>query len=79
MIPYLFDIVVDPIGAATAMGFTLFMRAPARFFIDPVCDRCSIYRFKYVRMAAQGLRILGLFIFMNSRTLPRAHRIIRIR
>ena len=69
MIPYLIDMGVDPMGAAVAMGFTLLMSAPARFFIGPVCDRCSIHRFKYVRMAAQGLRILGLFIFMNSRTL----------
>jgi MFS family permease len=70
MIPHLTDMGVDPIAAATAIGFMTLMSAPARLVIGPVCDRVSIHSFKYIRMIADSLRTTGLFLFMISRTMP---------
>ena len=70
MIPHLIDMGVDPVGAAAAMGFTVLVSAPARFFVGPVCDRCSLNSFKFVRMAAHSFRVAGLFLFIYSMTLP---------
>ena len=69
MIPHLIDMGVSPIGAAAAMGFTLFMSAPARFAVGPICDRIQINNFKYVYITARGLMVLGLFLFMLSSNL----------
>lgn len=69
MVPHLTDMGIDPIGAAAAMGFTILSSAPARFFVGVLCDRCDVNKFKYVRMTAHSLRIIGLLLFMISKSL----------
>jgi len=69
MVPHLTDMGIDPMSAAAAMGFTVLASAPARFFVGPICDRCDINKFKYVRMAAHSLRIIGLLSFMMSKSI----------
>jgi len=69
MVPHLTDMGIDPIGAAAAMGFTVLSSAPARFFVGALCDRCDVNKFKYIRMTAHSLRVIGLLLFMISKSL----------
>jgi len=68
-IPHLIDMGVDPVAAAAALGSMVFISAPARLVGGILSDRITLFRLKYIRMAARVLNTIGIFFLMNATNL----------
>jgi MFS family permease len=69
-IPFLTDMGVDPMVAATALGTTVFMRLPTQLLFGWLGDRVKKSHLRYFITLAFSLSTLGIFLFtqINSMT-----------
>jgi len=68
-IPHLTDMGIDPLAAATVLGFMVLMSAPGRVVGGFLCDRVPINSLRYVVIAGYSLQALGMFILINARAM----------
>lgn len=62
-VPYLTDLGISEMTAATAMGAMVFLMAPARLFVGWIGDRIPRNQLRFLVMGCNALEALGLFIF----------------
>jgi nitrate/nitrite transporter NarK len=62
-VPYLTDMGIDPIVAATIMGTSVFMRFPTLLVFGWLADRVSKAKLRYLAMIGFAFCALGFFIF----------------
>jgi len=65
LIPFLTDIGVDPVFAAAAMGFMVFMSTPGRVIGGVVADRLSTKNLKYLLMGSSLSYSVGMIIMIT--------------
>lgn len=65
-VPFLLDMGVNPIVAATAMGTTVLMRLPTQLLFGWLGDRVPKGHLKYWGMAGLAIMTLGLFLFIRA-------------
>jgi nitrate/nitrite transporter NarK len=75
LIPFLTDRGVDPVLAAAATGFMVFMSTPGRIIGGVVADRLSTMRIKYLMMGSNlcyaiGMLLMVLFVTRTQGMLP---------
>jgi MFS-type transporter involved in bile tolerance (Atg22 family) len=68
-IPHLTDIGVDPMAAATVLGFMVLMSAPGRVVGGWLSDKLAISNMKYILVAAYSLQAIGMVVLINANSL----------
>ena len=61
-VPYLTDMGIDPIIAATIIGSSVFMRFPTQLLFGVLADRVSKDKLRYLAMIGYAVTAVGLFI-----------------
>lgn len=69
IIPYLTDTGMDPVAAASAMGFMVLMSAPGRLLGGMVGDRLSKDRLRYLPMLSAACHMLGMLLLLMTKTM----------
>jgi len=69
LIPFLTDMGVDPIAAASIMGLALFASTPGRFLGGIIMDRIATKNMSKFLVLAFGLQALSLWILLNASSL----------
>lgn len=65
-VPFLLDMGIDPIVAATATGTAVVMRLPTQLLFGWIGDRAPKKYLKYWGMLGFGISTLGLFLFTRA-------------
>jgi cyanate permease len=67
-VPYLTDMGIDPIVAATIAGTSIFMRFPTQLIFGWLADRVNKEQIRYLAMIGLAVSAVGLFIFTKAST-----------
>jgi MFS family permease len=65
-IPHLTDMGIDPVSAATVLGFMVLMSAPGRLVGGYFCDKLNINKIKYILIFGYSLQAVGMFILIKA-------------
>jgi MFS family permease len=57
---------IDPVSAATVLGFMVLMSAPGRLVGGYFCDKLNINKIKYILIFGYSLQAVGMFILIKA-------------
>lgn len=72
-VPYLVSVGMDPLAATTVLGFMVLISVPGRLLGGILSDRVSLYRLKYIRIAARIIEWFGLIFLAYARNIWMAY------